>query len=129
MDDVLRFLHLIGAAVWVGGMLTMAALVPSMRRSGADLDLIRSTARRFGVVAWTGIGLAVVTGLVQLIRLDLPTRGNTPLAVKLLLVGIAVALAWAHQTFARSMSAAVRGAIQGVLILIGLAIVWTAVLL
>lgn len=129
MDALLRFLHLVGAAIWVGGLLTMAALVPSMRRSGADLELIRSTARRFGLVAWTGIGLAVVTGLVQLVRLDLPTRGNSPLAVKLLLVATAVALAWAHQTCARSMSAAVRGAIQGVLILLSLGIVWTAMFL
>jgi putative copper export protein len=127
MNDLLRFAHLIGAAIWVGGMLTMAALVPSMRRSGADLDLIRATARRFGIVAWTGIGLAVVTGLAQLIRLDFPTRGNTPLAVKLALVGVAVVVAWAHQMFSRGMSPSVRGAIQGVLILLGLAIVWVAV--
>lgn len=127
MNDILRFLHLVGAAIWVGGMITMAALVPAMRRGGADVDLVRSAARRFGTVAWAGVGLAVATGLAQLIRLDVPTRGNTPLAVKLALVGVAVAVAWAHQMFARSMSPALRGAIQGVLIVVGLAIVWMAV--
>lgn len=127
MDDLLRFFHLLGAAVWIGGMLTMAALVPAMRAAGASIDLIRSTARRFGLVAWAGVAVAVVTGMTQLVRLDIPTRGNTPLAIKLSLVGLAVALAWGHQTFARGLSAAARGAIQGVMLLLGLGTLWMAI--
>jgi putative copper export protein len=129
MDDLIRFLHLLGAAVWVGGMVTMAVAVPAMRRSGADLEHIRAAARGFAVAAWAAMGVAVATGIAQLVRYSIPTQGNAPLAVKLLLVGIAVAVAWAHQMFARDLPAAVRGALQGVLLLLGLGIVWAAVLI
>jgi putative copper export protein len=127
MDDVTRFFHLLGAAVWIGGMVTMAALVPVMRRSGATIEQIRAAARGFGMVAWVAMGAAVATGMFHLVRYSIPTRGNTALLVKLLLVGTAVALAWAHQVFGRDLPPAFRGAIQGILLLLGLGILWSAV--
>lgn len=129
MDDVIRFLHLLGAAVWVGGMVTMAVVVPTMRRSGADIEHIRAAARGFALAAWAAMGVAVATGITQLVRLSIPTQRNTPLAVKLLLVGLAVAVAWAHQMFGRDLPAAIRGAIQASLLVLGVAIVWAAVLI
>ena len=128
-DELIRWVHLIAAAVWVGGQITVAALVPALRRAGAGAEQIRAAARRFGVVAWSAIGVSVATVIVQLIRLDYPTGGNTTLAVKLLLVGIAVAVAWFHQLIARNASPALRGALEGSLLLLALAIVAAAVAL
>lgn len=129
LDDVIRWFHLLAAATWVGGSITVAALVPVLRKSGAATDQIRAAARRFGVVAWTAIGMSVATGIIQLIRLDYPIRENTTLAVKLLLVGVAVSVAWVHQMIARKVSPAIRGALEGILLLLALAILATAVAL
>jgi uncharacterized membrane protein len=128
-DDLIRWVHIVAAAVWVGGQITVAALVPALRKTGATTEQIRAAARRFGVVAWTAIGVSVATGIIQLIRLDYPTRGNTALAIKLLLVGIAVAVAWFHQIIARNAPPALRGLLEGSLLVLALAIVAAAVAL
>lgn len=129
LDDLIRWVHLLAAAVWVGGMITVAALVPVLRRAGTPREAIRAVARRFGVVAWVAIATSVITGIIQLVRLDVVTRGNTALMVKLLLVGVGVMLAYGHQITARSLSPAARGIIQGLLLLDGLAILAAAVAL
>jgi putative copper export protein len=70
-----RFLHLLGAAVWVGGMIALGAIaVPAARAAGeraAGRRVITSAARRFGAVGgitWvvilaTGLGLIDHRGL------------------------------------------------------------------
>lgn len=128
-DLIIRWVHLLAACVWIGGSITVAALVPVLRKSGASIELVRAVARRFGVVAWGAIAVSVATGITQLIRLDYPTRGNTALALKLLLVGLAVAVAWVHQMIARKISPALRGALEGILLLLALGILAAAVAL
>ena len=49
-DTVRLFLHVLAATVWVGGQLTLAFLVPPLRRLGAELP--RAAARAFNRVAW-----------------------------------------------------------------------------
>lgn len=69
MDDLgtlLRFAHLLGVAVWLGGMLVVGAVVIPAVRAGADRvaarALVTRVARRFA--AWGGAGwlLILVTG-------------------------------------------------------------------
>jgi putative copper export protein len=44
-DSVRLFLHVLAATVWVGGQLTLAALVPLLRRLGPEVP--RAAASRF----------------------------------------------------------------------------------
>ena len=125
LDLVIRWFHLVAAAVWVGGMITVGALVPALRSAGVERPQLQAMARRFGVVAWTAMGLAVITGIVQLTRLDLEL--GAALAIKILLVGVAVSIAWVHQMLPRDVSPAVRGAIDGMSLLVGLGILAAAV--
>ncbi len=60
-DAVRLFLHVLGATVWVGGQLTLAALVPALRAAGADVP--KAAARAFNRVAWPAFGLLVLTGI------------------------------------------------------------------
>lgn len=132
-DDVVRWFHLIAAAVWVGGLLTLSALVPAARRAGADREVLRAMARQFGRVSWTAISISVITGAIQLSRLDIALSDDTDYAVTLLiklsLVGVAAGLALFHQLTARTSSPAKRGAIQGLILLASLGIVAAAVAL
>lgn len=50
---VVRWVHLVAAAVWLGGLITLAALVVALRREGADRALLQASARMFARVSWT----------------------------------------------------------------------------
>jgi putative copper export protein len=128
MHGVLRFLHLVAASAWVGGMITVAAIVPALRRAGADPAMVRAVAARFGVLAWSAMAVAIATGVAALI--DAPTAvAGSALAIKLALVGLAVSLAWLHQMIARNITPAARGIVQGLLLLLGLGIIAAAIAL
>lgn len=127
LNDFIRWLHVLAASVWVGGMLTVAALVPLLRKSGVERPVIQAAARRFGAVAWMAISVSAVTGVVQLSRLGIEVRGNTVLMAKLALVGLSVGLTFVHQEIARDVSPAMRGAMEAVLLLLGLGILFAAV--
>ncbi len=111
LDTVRISLHVLAVSVWVGGQLVVAALVPVLRDISPDAP--RLAARRVGQAAWPAFGLAVVTGIWNL--LEIPsgqsTEYNVTLGVKLLLVVASGAAAFVHQ---QTSSPAVRGATGGI---------------
>jgi hypothetical protein len=83
-------------------------------------------ARRFGVVSWVALAVAVVTGVWQVSRLNIPWS-NDRLELKVGLVILAAGLALLHQLTAKRTSPAVRGIIQAVILVVSIAIVGAAV--
>jgi putative copper export protein len=133
LDDLVRFLHLVAASIWVGGLITLGALAMAVRRAGADRTVLQAMARQFGRLSWTAMGVAVVTGVIRLARSEVSLSSDTGYAValfiKLSLVGLAAALALIHQMTARTTSPATRGALQGLILATSLGIVGAAVAL
>lgn len=125
LDGFVRWTHLLAASVWIGGTITIGAVVPTLRGAGVDRDQLRAMARRFGTVAWVAMATVVATGIVQIARLE-PELGPA-LGTKLMLVGLAAMLALAHQLFAREASPAARGSMEVGSLLLGLAILAAAV--
>ena len=119
-------MHLLAAAVWTGGLLTLGALVPALRKAGAGRPMLQAVARRFGHVSWTAFGILVVTGIWQVDRIDLPWDYGR-LVLKLVLVGATGAAALVHQLTARRSSPAARAALQGLILLLSIAVFGAAV--
>ncbi len=111
-DTARLFLHVLAATVWVGGQLTLAALVPVLRRQGPDAP--RVAARRFNLVAWPAYGVLVLTGIWNIAAAGPMTPAyRTTLVVKLIVVALSGISAVLH---ARSRSVAwlaVWGAVTG----------------
>ena len=61
LETLRLFLHVLGATVWVGGQITLAALVPALRAAGKDVPKVAANA--FNRVAWPAFGLLVLTGV------------------------------------------------------------------
>jgi len=127
VDDVIHWFHLVAATVWIGGMITVAAVVPALRSAGVEREHLQVMARRFGVVSWTAMLVSVTTGVAQVFRLDIDL--SPALAWKVALVGIAISIAFVHQQMARHVGPAIRGVMEGALLLVGLAILAAAVAL
>jgi putative copper export protein len=120
-----RWIHLIASATWVGGLITLGALVPALRRQNVDRSVLQAVARQFGRVSWTAMGVAVLSGAWMAIDfLQAPA-----LAVKVGTVVLTAGLAAWHQFAARDQSPRMRGILQGLILLGSLGIVAAAVAL
>ncbi len=116
--DVTRlFLHVLAATIWVGGQLTLAALVPALRPLGGEVT--RAAARRFRQVAWPAFGVLVVTGVWNLTALDDRNESGT-LTVKLVAVLVSGVSAFAHERASSRRGLAVWGALSAVSALVAL---------
>ena len=112
------FAHVLAATIWVGGQLTLAGLVPALKRLGPDAPKV--VARQFNRVAWPAFAVLVATGIWNLLEVDITaadTRYRATVAVKLVLVaasGIGAALHSRGRTtlaFAAGGAAAAVGAV------------------
>lgn len=67
---LIRWLHVLAAMLWVGGMLFVAlVLVPAARRledPALRARLIRETGVRFRTVGWIALAVMIATGLLNL---------------------------------------------------------------
>jgi putative copper export protein len=113
-DTIRLFLHALAATVWVGGQLTLAALVPVLRRAGADIP--RAAARRFNQVAWPAFAALIITGIWNVIAVRSQVSGSyeTTLVVKLVVVLISGVTAALHARARGPAGRAVFGALTGV---------------
>ena len=106
------FLHVLAATVWVGGQLTLAGLVPALRRFGPDAT--RAAARRFAIVAWSAFAVLVATGIWNVLEVDPRWSSDygTTLKVKLGVVGLSGLTAAIHSVVRSKPLLAVFGALS-----------------
>jgi putative copper export protein len=120
-DTIRLFLHVLGATVWVGGQLTLAALVPTVRSLGEGATA--TVARRFDRVAWPAFGLLIATGIWNLAEIDVTdtsTEYQVTLAVKLLAVAASGIGAAVHRGSKGTLGLALGGAAAGLGALVAL---------
>ena len=113
LETVRLFLHVLAATVWVGGQITLAALVPALRDAGGGAP--RAAARAFNRIAWPAYGVLLVTGVWNVLAED----GDDPAYQRTLLLKIALVLVSGVSAFlharARSRGAmALFGALTGI---------------
>lgn len=120
LDAIRIGLHLLAMAVWIGGQVIMMALLPVLR----EVDgMPAKAAQAFSRVAWPAFGLAVVTGIWNILTVpmaDVSTGYNVVLGIKLLLVVAAGVATFMHQ---RATTASMRGATAGIGFLASLIVV------
>ena len=124
--EILKWIHLLGASVWTGGLIVLAFLVGAVRGYSDDRELLRVVARRFGVVSWTAFVITIGAGLWMYIDFGFLWRNAY---LKIGLVALAGGLALVHQVTAKRTSAAVRGIIQLAIIAVSIGIFGAAVTL
>ncbi len=124
--ELVKWVHLLAAAVWTGGLIVLAFLVTAIRSATDDRTVLQATARRFGVVSWTAMAVAIATGLWQLIEWPLTKR---ELEHNGTLIILAIVLTLVHQFTAKRTGPAVRGILQLLIIVVSIGIYGAAVAL
>ena len=119
LDEVRVFVHLLAATVWVGGQLVLAGLVPALR--GITPEAPSVAARQFARIAWPAFAVLVVTGIWNMAAVERSTdEYDRTLMLKLAVVALSGATAYAHQRATTRRGLAVGGALTGLTALLAL---------
>jgi putative copper export protein len=106
------FVHVIAATVWVGGQFALAGVVGPLRR--ASPDAVKIAANAFARIAWPAYGVLVVTGIWNLMAVDITSTSNAYQAtvlVKILLAILAGVFTGIHAVGRTKLALAMGGAL------------------
>jgi putative copper export protein len=113
LDGIRLSLHVLAAAVWVGGQITVAGLVPTARQLGDNAP--RQVARAFARISWPAYAVLLATGIwnVAAVGKGQGTAWQIVLGVKIAVVVLAGLAAWWHSHAHSRRGLAVWGAVAG----------------
>jgi len=110
--DIVRLsLHVASATVWVGGQLTLAGLVPTLRQEAPAS--LAPVARRFARLSWPAFIVLLATGLWNIQAVDPSKQGSAwraVLVVKVVVVLLSGVGAGLHQRSSGPRGRAIWGA-------------------
>lgn len=115
------FLHVVAATVWVGGQLTLAGLVPALR--AIDPTAPKAVARQFNRIAWPAFGVLLLTGVWNLVEVEVGDRSTAyqvTLFVKLCIVALSGIAAFLHTQARTRAGLAIWGAVGGLATIVAL---------
>lgn len=110
METFRLFLHVLAASIWVGGQIVLAGLVPTLRQLGPDAP--KKVAQAFNKVAWPAYGVALVTGIWNMLAVD--DLDQALFGIKFLVVLISGAGAAIHIVGKSKAALAVGGALAAI---------------
>jgi putative copper export protein len=110
LETVRLFLHVLAACIWVGGQITLAALVPALRSAGGEVP--KAAANAFARVAWPAFAVLVLTGVWNVVAED--HLDQTTLGVKYALVLLSGVSAFVHARANSRRQMAIWGALTGI---------------
>jgi uncharacterized membrane protein len=113
---LVRALHVLAMAFFVGGQLFLAAAVVPVERKAPDRERLRAIARRFGYGTLIAIGVLLATGAAMASHYDL--WDSSKLQAKLVLVALVALLVVWH------MRRPAMHVLEGAIFIGSLAIVW-----
>lgn len=112
LDSIRTFLHVLAVAVWLGGQIVLAGIVPKLRPHGSEA--LSAIARGFARIAWPAMIVVVATGAWGLSServADQSSEYMVTLGIKMLLVGVAIISVIIHSVGQSKMSKALGGAL------------------
>lgn len=112
LDTLRLFLHVLGAAVWVGGQVVLAGMVPQARK--ASPAALKAITHGFARIALPGLVLVFVTGIWSMFEIDFSDRGaefQGTVMIKVLLAVLSGLFAAVHIKGKTKVAIAVGGAL------------------
>jgi putative copper export protein len=111
-DSIRVYLHLLAVAVWVGGQIVLAGIVPKLREVAPDA--MTTVARAFARIAWPAFIVIVFTGAWSLGATNVADKDTEYLVtffVKMLMVGAAAIATIIHSVGTSKLAKGLGGAL------------------
>ncbi len=112
IDSIRIFLHVLAVAVWVGGQIVLAGIVPALRKTAPQSMAV--VAQSFARIAWPAMLVVVFTGVWSLGSINVSDQSSAYLVtfgIKMLLVGLAIVATIVHSAGTSKASKAIGGAV------------------
>jgi putative copper export protein len=112
-DTVRLFLHVVAATIWVGGQITLAGLVPALRKVSPTAP--KAAAQAFNRIAWPAFAVLIVTGMWNIAAVSDDNHGTyqTVLMIKIGVVALSGLTAFLHGRAKTKGAIAFYGAATG----------------
>ncbi|MDA8080874.1 MAG: hypothetical protein M0Z96_04585 [Actinomycetota bacterium] len=114
IDGIRLSLHVLAATIWVGGQITLAGLVPSLRKVSPEVT--KAAANAFSKLSWPAYAVLVLTGFWNLGAVNMSaqsTAWKVVLGIKIAVVVISGISAYVHTKTKSTVGIAVWGSISG----------------
>ncbi len=111
-DGIRLTLHVLAASIWVGGQLTVAGLLPTVRTFGDEAP--KAVARALARLLWPAYAVLVITGFWNVSTFQVgsaPAAWKAVLVAKIVVVAAAGLAVLAHQGSSTARGKAIFGAI------------------
>lgn len=106
-------LHIVAATIWVGGQLTLAGLVPTLRKIGGEAPKL--VARAFARLQWPALALLVLTGVWNVgAKGHQSSSWSVVLGAKIAIVAVAAVATLAHSRSKTKAGLAAYGALAAI---------------
>ena len=120
MENILKFIHMIGLSIWIGSMVTWAFFAPKLNKFDPTRNTTGVLRNLFSKISWSSYAVSILSG-ITLYFLNQSTTSNWYIEVSVLaLAGIVIAF----HSFATNISPAIRGVFNGVMLLLALIAVY-----
>ena len=112
IDSLRTFLHLLAVAVWLGGQIVLAGIVPALRKvAPTSLSVV---AQQFARLAWPAMIIVIFTGVWGMGSVNVTDRSSDYLvtfAIKMALVGVAIIATIIHSAGTSKAAKGIGGAV------------------
>jgi len=120
MEVILKFIHVVGLSIWLGSMVTWAVFAPRINKYDPTRNTTGVLRVSFSKISSISYVITVISGVgISSTVSDSTANWNLEIGI-LLLAGAVIAF----HSFATNMSAALRGAVNGVMLLLALVAVY-----
>ena len=123
MTDILIYLHILGLAIWLGSMVTWAMFAPKLSTLDPTKNTTNTLREIFTKLSWSSYAVSLLSG-ITLYFLNESTTSNWYIEVSVL--GLAGLIIFLH-SYLPNLSSAVKGMINGGMLLVGLVVLYLAV--
>ena len=122
MEVILKYIHVVGLCVWLGSMVTWAVFAPKLNKFDPSRNTTSALRDSFSKISWSSYAVSLLSG-ITLYFLNESTTSNWYIEVGFL---VSAGIVIAFHSLLTNVSEAVRGAFNGVMLILALVVVYLA---